>query len=168
MGMAFQRGAACHKVIDAFTDSHPCVMRSRRRIDPPYRRFSGVLVDLYYDHLLALEWRRYCTESLESYTSDFSARVQAMNIWLPPEARLTLGRILESDLLLSYRRVEGVGQALRRISIHLEQRWGRPFSLQSALPLMVARHAELTEDFTLFFPQLRAHVAGWLNPAERR
>src|SRR3954454_21954788 len=70
-GDDFVRGAERHRAIDAFTDAHPVVRRSRARISAPYRRFSGVLVDIFYDHLLASTWNRYADVSLETFTAEF-------------------------------------------------------------------------------------------------
>jgi acyl carrier protein phosphodiesterase len=47
MSPDFQRGVLRHMQIDAFTDAHPLVKRSRSRISPESRRFSGVLVDVF-------------------------------------------------------------------------------------------------------------------------
>lgn len=163
MNPAFQRGAACHRVIDAFTDSHPCVLRSRRRLGATYRRFSGVLMDLFYDHLLALQWGRYSPVSLEQFSREFTTGARRSTLQLPPLAAQTLDRILRFELLVSYREPEGVTQAVRRISLHLENRFGRSLSLQDSVPPMLALKAELQEDFTEFFPQLQTHVAQWLR-----
>src|SRR6187549_190225 len=51
-----QLGITQHRRIDAFVDAHPLVRRSRERLDAPFRRFAGVLVDVYYDHFLARDW----------------------------------------------------------------------------------------------------------------
>ena len=40
MGADFRRGADCHKIIDAFTDSHPLVRRSRAQV-PARTRYTG-------------------------------------------------------------------------------------------------------------------------------
>ena len=93
MSASFVRGAACHKAIDAFTDAHPVVKRSRARIGNEYRRFSGVLVDMFYDYFLARDWERYSSMTLDAYTSAFYASVQAHAIELPPDARTLLERM---------------------------------------------------------------------------
>jgi hypothetical protein len=53
---AFQRGIAQHRRIDAYTDAHPVFRRSVQRFAPPFRRYGGVLVDIFYDHFLARDW----------------------------------------------------------------------------------------------------------------
>jgi acyl carrier protein phosphodiesterase len=159
MTAEFVRGAARHKAIDAFTDAHAVVKRSRSRIGSEYRRFSGVLVDVFYDYYLARDWGRYSSVTLEAYTSTFYGSVQARAIQLPPDARTMLDRIIRHDLLGSYARVEGVERALRRLSTYLESRWQKQFALERSVRDLVAHEAAFAADFHEFFPALQAHVA---------
>lgn len=154
----FLRGAACHKAIDAFTDAHPIVIRSRRRLDARYRRFSGVLIDIFYDYFLAQSWTTYETRPLDAYASAFYLDVRRRQLALPPEASTTLARIVKHDLLGQYQQLSGVENSLRRISTHIAQRWGRRYDLETSIAELQARESELAEDFATFFPQLRAHV----------
>jgi acyl carrier protein phosphodiesterase len=158
MSENFIRGAACHKAIDAFTDAHPVVRRSRARISSEQRRFSGVLVDVFYDYFLARNFGRYSSIALDAYTSSFYASVQAQPIVLPPDAQLMLERIVRHDLLASYARVEGVERALNRISAYLTSRWHKPFTLGRGVADLLAHEAAFSSDFREFFPALQAHV----------
>jgi acyl carrier protein phosphodiesterase len=154
----FARGAEQHKRIDAFTDAHPVVRRSRRRVSEQYRRFSGVLVDVFYDYLLATNWSHYSSESLDEFTSRFYAEAKASSVVLPPDASATLERIVRYDLLGSYRELSGVERSLRRVSLYLSQRWKRDFALEKSVEDLRAHEAELSADFAEFFPQLRSYV----------
>jgi acyl carrier protein phosphodiesterase len=155
----FRRGAACHKAIDAFTDAHPIVKRSRARIGSEHRRFSGVLIDVFYDYYLARNWERYSPIGLDAYTAAFYAAVQAHPIELPPDARVMLERIISHDLLGSYARLDGVERALRRISTYLNSRWRKQFALDQGVRDLLAHEAGFAADFDEFFPALQAHVA---------
>jgi acyl carrier protein phosphodiesterase len=159
MSVAFVRGADCHKAIDAFTDAHPIVRRSRGRVAAEYRRFSGVLIDVFYDYFLATSWERHSAISLDAFTSGFYADVQAHPIALPLQARTMLERIMRLDLLGSYRRVDGVERALRRISTYLASRWHKQFTLENGVRDLLAQEADFAADFAEFFPLLRAHVS---------
>src|SRR5262249_6717257 len=117
MSPDFLRGAAQHKAIDAFTDAHPVVRRSRARIDARYRRFSGVLVDIFYDYCLARHWTAYAVEPLPAFTARFYAEIEATPLPLPDGAHATLQRIVRHDLLGQYVRIEGVENSLRRVSL---------------------------------------------------
>lgn len=159
MSAGFQRGVQKHKQIDAFTDAHPLVKRSRARVSTEFRRFSGVLVDVFYDHLLAIGWDRYSPIVLDAFTAKFYADIEAKHIELPASARVTLDRIIRHDLLGSYRRVEGVERSLRRLSAYLSSRWRREFALENSVAELVANQAGFEADFAEFFPQLQAAVA---------
>jgi acyl carrier protein phosphodiesterase len=160
MSANFVRGAACHKAIDAFTDAHPIVKRSRSRISSERRRFSGVLVDVFYDYYLARNFGRYSSVALDAYTSAFYASVKAHPIALPSDAQLMLERIMRYDLLASYARVDGVDRALNRISTYLTSRWHRQFALERGVEDLLAHEAAFAADFHEFFPVLQAHVDG--------
>lgn len=159
MSADFVRGAVRHKAIDAFTDAHPVVKRSRARVNSEHRRFSGVLIDVFYDYCLARNWARYSPITLEAYTSAFYANVQAHPIELPPDAQTMLDRIVRHDLLGSYVRAEGVEHALRRISNYLNSRWDKQLALHDSVSDLLAHEAAFTADFVEFFPALQAHVA---------
>jgi len=159
MSLEFRRGAACHKAIDAFTDSHPDVHRSRARIDPRLRRFSGVLVDIFYDYLLARHWDEHSQVPLDEFTTAFYADVRRETLVLPRDAQATLERIMKHDLLGQYRELAGVERSLRRVSTYISQRWRRDYSLDAGVADLRTHEAEFAADFATFFPQLRAHVA---------
>ena len=158
MSAEFVRGTACHKAIDAFTDAHPIVRRSRARVGSEHRRFSGVLVDVFYDYFLASDWKRYSGVALDAYTAAFYASAEPHLIELPPDAGTLLERIIRHDLLGSYARVDGVERALRRISSYLASRWGKEFTLDRGVRDLLAHEAEFAADFREFFPLLKAHV----------
>lgn len=159
MSAGFQRGVQKHKQIDAFTDAHPLVKRSRSRVGPELRRFSGVLVDVFYDHLLATHWDRYSPIVLDAFTAKFYADIEASRTELPASARVTLDRIIRHDLLGSYRRIQGVERSLRRLSAYLSSRWRREFALEKGVADLIAHRDGFETDFTEFFPQLQAAAA---------
>ena len=161
MSADFVRGAACHKAIDAFTDAHAVVKRSRARIGSAHRRFSGVLVDVFYDYCLARNWERYSTVALGAFTAAFYSDVKAGGIELPDGARTMLERIIRHDLLGSYARVEGVERALSRISTYLEARWHKQFALDQGVRDLLDQEAAFMNDFHEFFPALQSHVIAY-------
>jgi acyl carrier protein phosphodiesterase len=154
----FLDGVKRHQEIDSFTDSHPVVHRSRGRVSAENRRFAGILVDVFYDHYLALDWDRYCDEPLDAFTKRLYAEVRAHPIALPAEAQAAVNRMLADDRLGFYRQVEGIEAALRRVSIRLAERVGRDFALERMISELHANFDGLKGDFTEFFPQLQAHV----------
>jgi len=159
MSPRFVLGTQRHKAIDSFTDAHPVVRRSRLRLGPEHRRFSGVLMDVFYDYFLATQWSAYSAEPLDEFTSRFYADARACTLPLPEPAQLLVDRLVRHDLLGQYRSIAGVEQSLRRLSMRLTQRWRRQFALERSIPALLANEAALAADFAEFFPQLRLNIA---------
>ena len=156
MPPAFVEGARHHQAIDGFTDRHPLVRRSRARIGSEVRFASGILVDVFHDHFLALDWDRYCGETFDAFRTRIYREIEAHPIVLPPAAKLAVERMLAHDALGAYRRREGVETALRRVSQRLSARVGRELGLERGMADFDARFDELREDFGAFFPELQA------------
>ncbi|MCD6050367.1 MAG: hypothetical protein K0Q55_1770 [Verrucomicrobia bacterium] len=154
MSAPFLRGMACHQIIDAFAESHPIVKRSRQRIGPEQRRFSGILVDVFYDHFLAREWLRFSETPLAQFNQEAYRAFTPHISTLPEEARITVERIIEHDWLTSYREIAGIEDVLERLSGRLTERLQRPMSLHSAVKDLRTHYGEFENDFRLFFPQL--------------
>ena len=151
----FQHGIAQHRRIDAFTDAHPIVRRSIQRIDPPFRRFGGILCDIFYDHFLARDWPLYSSEPLKEFADAIYASFDDYRASLPPDIYHRLNLMKASDLLCSYYDVSGVACALDRIDSRL--RW--PVSLARAISLLEHNYDAFHSDFQAFFPELRSHVS---------
>lgn len=158
MSADFLRGVQRHQAIDSFTDSHPVVRRSRARIGPGQRRFSGILVDVFYDYFLATHWDEYSSVPLDTFTAGFYADIENCPLSLPEPARMVVDRIIRRDLLGSYRRIEGIERALRGLSMQLAARWPREFTLEHGVRDLLARQDDFAADFAEFFPTLRARV----------
>ncbi|MDZ8055349.1 MAG: ACP phosphodiesterase [Aulosira sp. ZfuVER01] len=156
-----QRGIACHQVIDKFTDNHIVVQRSKERINSSYRRFAGVLVDVFYDHFLAKNWSQYCYISLDEFTAEIYESFRAYQGHIPPIVREVISRVAAEDWLGSYRNVSGVENGLFRISRRLSRRCNRHFSLTPAINELITHYDALEYDFQEFFPQLFFHVQNW-------
>lgn len=166
MSPTFLEGVRQHQAIDAFTDWHPVVSRSKTRIKG-YGHLTGILVDVFYDHFLTLHWNQYSPESLTTFTSRLYQEFRTHQLPLTNTAQAILDQIILDDWLGSYGTVEGVEDTLCRISERLEARVGRDFGLAKASAELIANFDGLESDFAEFFPQLQAYVEtiGQARPA---
>jgi acyl carrier protein phosphodiesterase len=150
----FQRGMACHRRIDTFTDLHPVVRRSVQRVSAAHRRFGGILVDVFYDHFLSTGWNNYCSQPLEQFVADFYASFDVHQAQLPAETFGHLQRMRTENWLCSYWELAGVQLTLERIGRRLK----RQVNLGAAVIELEQNYDLLRADFGEFFPQLQAHV----------
>ena len=155
LGSEFQRGIRRHRQIDAFTDSHRIVRRSILLLGPAYRRFGGILTDMFYDHFLARDWLCYSEATLEDFTETIYTSFESLRQDLPPAASVRLQQIKAADLLRSYREIDGIRRALERMGRRLR----RPVALGESIAELELHYDALHADFTEFFTELRAYVA---------
>ncbi len=153
---ALELGIRLHRRIDSFTDAHPVVRDACARFEAPYRRYAGILLDIYFDHLLARQWEDFHPQPLAIFSQHISA-----TIWQEwPNPPLTRERIAGFPAVLeSYAREDGVTLALQRVS----RRAARANPMAQALPLVQSQHALLVQDFAKFFPDLIAFVRAQAN-----
>lgn len=140
------RSVRLHRRIDARTDVHPRVQAARRRFGPGARRWSGVILDVLYDHALALDWARFSGEPLEQFADRAAAAVAAQARWFqsPPRAAPF------ANLLVSYRDPQGFELAVRRIATRLR----KPEALLDAMVLWQEHLPAAREDLPVLLADL--------------
>lgn len=157
---AVQIGVRQHRLVDAFTDRHPMVQRSITRISRDWGWFSGIIVDVYYDHLLAREWADFATEPLRKFADRMYETVRSGTEWLDPRGRWFLDRFITDDRLARYATADGMRDTLFRLSQRIAERMpARAVRLDGAMPLLAEVDGELNADFREFFPEVRAYAA---------
>lgn len=144
-----------HQFIDRFTDTHPEVIALRARFEPPYRRFAGVLIDVFFDHVLAREWARWHDQTIERFAHQV---YEALALYSGPEnERLQSLRqaLITHRWLPGYAYPLGMQRALE--GLNRRSRFNTP--LAHAHTLLPTLYPELTERFASFFPALQEAVA---------
>jgi acyl carrier protein phosphodiesterase len=151
-------GVALHRAIDSYADRHPAFIASRARISPLRRRLGGVLVDLFYDHLLAREWPGYGPAPLETYAARLYESLHAYAGFLPEAARGVVERMRRNDWLDSYRDAHAVGLAIDRMAAH---RLRQPNALAGGIEEFLVDAEGFAADFRAFLPDALAFAADW-------
>lgn len=145
-----REGVLSHRRIDVYTDSHPVVLQSVARIRPRWGHLAPVLVDVFYDHLLANEWSAHSHTPLRPWLDDRFLRINNNRNLVPESALWLLDRIIADDRLMQYRTIDGVARSLERLSTRLS----RPMPLQEAVVDLEENLEGLREDFRQFFPEV--------------
>lgn len=115
------RGVALHRAIDHFAESHPAFNRSRSRVSADRRRYAGVLVDVFYDHLLAQNWTAVHPQPLREYCANVYRLVHDRLSDLPVSAHPALELMAREDWLTSYVYIDGIADVLARMSRRARQ-----------------------------------------------
>lgn len=150
-------GVQLHRRIDGFTDRHAVVQRSIRRVAAGLGWFSGIVIDVYYDHLLARAWADYADEPLRTFADRCYDLFSAAGPALPPEGQEFADRFGADDRLVRYSTVDGIAETLDRVSARIAARMPtRAVRLRDAMPALLAADADLAADFAAFYPELIA------------
>lgn len=143
-------GIILHRGIDAFTDSHPLVKKSIRRLFPVYSHYSAVIVDILYDHFLAANWSDYSEVPLEEYVAEFYDLLNENFEILPKRVKNFLPYMIRDNWLLNYATIEGIGKIL----FQMDQRTKNRSQMQLATKELKLYYSEFEEEFRSFFTDL--------------
>lgn len=149
---AITKGIMLHRNVDTFADSHTVTRMSRNRFSVARRRFAGVIVDVCYDHFLALHWNRYSDVTLDAFARNVYDVLGANRPILPERLKRILGLMVSEDWLGGYVRIGRVGTTLDRIAGRLS----RGDQFKGAIVEVEANYGHLERDFSTFFPELIA------------
>ncbi len=144
-----------HRRIDTFTDSHPTVLHAKGLFAGARRRFAGILLDVFYDHLLATRWSSYSAVPLDDFIARFYAALTRRADMLPPNLAKLAPRMIEQDWLGSHVDYAGVEIAVRRISTRLSRNGD---VMRDGLVDLHTHYAEIAQGFEVFFPELISFV----------
>jgi acyl carrier protein phosphodiesterase len=152
-----QRGVQMHRAVDRFVDAHPVVAASRARLQPPLRRFGGVLIDIFCDHFLARDWARYGAGApLARFLGEVHAALRAHHELLPPALQRVAPRFTTDGWIEGYAQLDGIDRVLGLMAARL----ARPSPLAGGAAALRADYAAYEADFAALWPQLEAHAAG--------
>jgi acyl carrier protein phosphodiesterase len=153
---AVKAGLLNHRAVDRFTDSHPLVQRMKSVFSPQRRRFAGIALDIYFDHLLINHWHRFEQRDQSQLVTGFYRRMRQGQALMPGEdmQRVTR-RMISYDWFGSYRDIDSIAEAMDRVAARI--RFSNRFA--NAIEDIERNQEMIGEGFFQFYPQLQAHIA---------
>jgi len=149
-----QKGIMLHRYIDSFTDSHPVAKRSRIRVQDEYHKYSGIIIDIFYDYFLASEWRNYHPAELDSFIENVYSILKKHYYDFPQGIKNWFPNFLKNNWLLSYSTIEGIERILHRMS----SRTSLPEYTEYAIGILRNHEAGMRDEFHEFFKSIRTYV----------
>ena len=149
-----ERGLRLHRAIDSFTDTHPMLSSGRERVHAHAGRYASVVMDLFYDHILAVNWGDHHREPLSVFARRMYDVLEANEARMPERTRRMLPYMVGGDWLTSYATLEGIGRALDGLSRRVPE--GAP--MRGAERVLGADIAVYTAEFRSFLPEVEIHT----------
>ncbi|HJP99213.1 MAG TPA: acyl carrier protein phosphodiesterase, partial [Rhodanobacteraceae bacterium] len=120
-----------------------------------FRRYAGILLDVWFDHLLVLGWDRIVAdEPLDAFSQRWLALLEGRACELPASLRAFIRWMQVHGLPAAY----GEEPMLAAVFHGLSRRLSRPSPVADALPALHAHADALQQHFDAFFPDLVAHA----------
>lgn len=151
---AIQKGILLHRKIDEFTDSHPIARKSASKFSARFGLYSGVIVDMVYDHFLAANWKDYHSVALKTYSEDFYTLLEENFDQLPARVQGFYPYMVEANWLLMYSTLTGIEEIL----FQMNRRVKRGVQLHLAVDELRENYSSLETEFRDFFRDLEGYV----------
>lgn len=154
---AIADGVALHRAIDSYADAHPAFQRSRARVSAERRRVAGIMIDMFYDHFLAVHWARFHAQPLPQFTASVYELMGDHHPLLPPRLAALYPYMRDDDWLASYCSATVIGRALDRMSARLT----RTNLLTGSGVELLDDYEGYEADFLAFLPDALVFAEEW-------
>ena len=151
-------GIETHKRIDAFTDSHAIVSKSKARL-AKRGPLKGVVLDVLYDYYLSLHWEKFANVERVHFLETFRSEAPQAIVGYPDRAQEVIARVVINRQLSSYITMDGVESAFGRIDNRLSERTRSKDTTTRYLPIIDKENIYLEKAFLDFFPELMEEIA---------
>lgn len=156
-----QRGIQLHRQIDTFTDQHPIVRKGTHRLQANHRKYAPVVIDIFYDHLLAKNWAIYHHEVITDFTARVYQILSKRMEEMPKRLKKQLPSMIADQWLEKYGTIEGMQFVFERMDL----RTTFPSNFSSAMDDLEEHYSFFEEEFNQFFPEVIQFVqsGAWEN-----
>jgi len=154
-----QNGILLHREIDTYTDSHPIFLQSKSRLAGKYRKYAGVIVDMFYDHFLSANWELYSEQSLEEFTSQIHDVIIKRYPILPHKSQQFIAYMNKFNWLKGYGTIGGLSRALKGMATRT------PFEskMEYAVEDLTNNYELFKKEFQDFFPEVIEYADEYLK-----
>lgn len=145
-----QKGIKLHRFIDSFTDAHPTFRESTKRLHKNYGHYSGIIVDIFYDHFLAKNWASYSDTPLDVFVDNFYDLLEDNYTILPDGVKRMMPYMIADNWIFNYSKMEGIA----RVLTGMNRRTKNKSKMNFAILDLEEHYNEFEKEFTSFFEEL--------------
>ena len=147
---AVQLGIRLHRQIDTFTDQHPIVRKGTQRLQVNHRKYAPVVIDIFYDHLLAKNWESYHPDSLNQFTKKVYQLLNQRMEEMPFRLKKQLPDMIKGNWLEKYESKKGMQFVFERMDL----RTTFPSNFSRAMEDLEKGYDLFDQEFNQFFPEV--------------
>lgn len=148
------QGVIIHRAIDSFADKHQIYSIGKTRLSEKYGHYSGIVLDIFFDHFLALHWQEFSNHNFRAFCRDFYLNLVKHTSILTPRYRYMMPFLIVRDWFGSYKEIDGIESVLNRLA----RRTSLPAESQFAKTILLRDYNLYKEEFFEFMPQIIAMI----------
>lgn len=149
-----QKGILLHRKIDHFTDSHAITKHCKTFVSEKYGKYSGIIIDLFFDYFLASQWKKYNASTLKSDIEKVFEVLDRHQQNFPIEMMNWYPKLIQNNWLMLYSTLEGMERIIRGMTVHSSL----PDHTDFAISVLKEHENVLSSYFNLFFKDIQAFV----------
>jgi acyl carrier protein phosphodiesterase len=149
-----QQGIFLHRQIDSYIDNHPAVHDLLQILYEPLPKVAGVAIDLYFDHLLALNWNTHHPEKLEIFIQKFYDSIDLNHPEFSSDFRYMISKMQEKNWLYQYQFEHGLYKACLGVS----SRISFENELKNGLSVFHSFKTDIQRAFNLYMTDANVHL----------
>lgn len=158
-------GIRLHRQVDTFTDTHPLILDLKQTFPTELRRMAGVVIDIYFDHLLMTHWEKFSERTFHSLFTQFYAELKTFSLPQNQHYTLQFRGLISNQWLKEYQREQTCFKAFTSIEKRLK---GKIQFAQQAQDFVIQNRKEMTDSFQQFYPELLKHGLHLINTSLRK
>ncbi|MBA7692229.1 Acyl carrier protein phosphodiesterase [subsurface metagenome] len=149
-----KKGILLHRRIDSYTDKHKIICQSKNYFILRYKKYSGIIIDILYDHFLANNWDKFAAQPLDDFKENVFDCLKRNYSVLPERVQFFIPSFIKNDWISVYKSVEGIIAVLNRMSM----RTTLPDESEFAREVLRKYYVQLQSEFLIFFPEIIKYV----------
>jgi acyl carrier protein phosphodiesterase len=154
-----EKGIRLHRYLDRFTDTHQILVSQKRALSVVPRRFAGILIDVLFDHYLAVNWHSVSHVSLDKHADHVHRALQLHKETLPGSLRRFM-KVLHSERILQKNdQLPHIAHTLERIASRSTRLTDLALTHEQLKPLVI----QLNDPFEQFYPALHQAALDYLT-----
>lgn len=150
----YQEGFRLHRLIDSYTDTHPVVKLATAKLRQNHRKYAPVVIDIFYDYVLSLEWSRYSGEPLQEFCNHIYVILEKHYHHLPSDIVSRLQKMIKGNYLMTCSSPAAIRSVFNIVSGR--SRFANSFGI--ATDDLLENYDYFKDNFNSFFPDMIAQV----------
>lgn len=156
---AIRNGILLHRAIDSYTDNHPRVKEAIKELKPSFGRYSGIVLDMYFDYLLGSHFPEFSGIPLKRFTRRFYRALIHNRRRLPLRIRRFMWHFIFTGRLGRYATKQGLHESLE---IMIRYKF-MDISADRAILYLSENEEKLLDTFRLFMAEIMAYCDDYIR-----